>query len=183
MTARLVSLATALLLLAFAADAAASVKVTRSVRDGEAFYTITAEKVPVSEVAKKVAEAIGTSATVASGADRPVTFVLRDLRKEKVWYSVASASGLTLSEKKGKLTLLAGEPTADLDVKNAELQEILASLKKQCGVRNIVVDPGVTGSGTFLFHDVPCSEAFQVVFRSLGLEGQFKGSSVVTVHE
>lgn len=173
----------AAVLIAFAADAAAAVKVTRNVRDGEPLYTITAEKVPVSEVAKKVAAAIGSSVTVASGSDRPVTFVLRELRKEKVWYSIASATGLTLSEKKGKLTLMAGEPTADLDVKNVELPEILASLKKQCGIRNIVVDPGVTGSGTFLFHDVPCSEAFQVVFRSLGLQGQFSGSSVVTVHE
>ena len=74
-----------------------------------------------------------------------------------------------------------GERTVTIDVKDAEVGEILKDLKKQCRIRNLMIDPNVTGKGTFYFRDVPCRQAFGVVFRSLGLDAVTYENSVVTV--
>jgi type II secretory pathway component HofQ len=73
------------------------------------------------------------------------------------------------------------EKTVVLDVKDAEARAILRSMQKQCGVKNMIIDPDVGGTGTFYFRDVPCETAFKVVFRTLGLAGQVMENSVVTV--
>lgn len=67
-----------------------------------------------------------------------------------------------------------------LDVKDAEVHVVLKSIQKQCGIKNLVIDPGVTGSGTFLFHDVPCTTALDTVLRVNGLAVKTY-SSVVAV--
>jgi len=33
-----------------------------------------------------------------------------------------------------------------LDVKDAGVHDVLKSIQKQCGIRNLIIDPGVTGS-------------------------------------
>ena len=68
-----------------------------------------------------------------------------------------------------------------LDVKDADVHVVLKSIQKQCGIRNLVIDPGVTGSGTFLFHDVPCKTALDMVLRVNGLAAKTYSSSVVAV--
>jgi hypothetical protein len=69
-----------------------------------------------------------------------------------------------------------------LDVKNEEVRTVLRSLQKQCGIRNLVIDPDVQGSGgTFYFRDVPCSVAFRAVFHSFGLAGSIEPGSMVAV--
>ena len=68
-----------------------------------------------------------------------------------------------------------------LDVKDADVHVVLSSIRKQCGIRNLVIDPGVTGSGTFLFHDVPCRAALDTVLRMNGLAVKTYSSSVVAV--
>ena len=83
--------------------------------------------------------------------------------------TLALALVLTLSA-----AAAAAEKTVDLDVKNAEVRDILRSLKEQCGVKNMVIDPDVKGEGArIIFRDVPCSTAFRVVLRQFGLAGQF----------
>ncbi|MBV9493688.1 MAG: hypothetical protein JOZ54_05550 [Acidobacteria bacterium] len=69
------------------------------------------------------------------------------------------------------LPLAAAEkPTVTLDVKDAELRPILKDMQQQCGIKNLVLDPDVEGSGaTFLFREVPCERAFDVVFQTFGL--------------
>lgn len=68
----------------------------------------------------------------------------------------------------------AEERTVTMDVKDAELRDVLKSMQKQCGIKNMVIDPDVQGSGaTLKFRDVPCATAFKVVFRQFGLAGQF----------
>ena len=59
--------------------------------------------------------------------------------------------------------------TVTLDVKDEEIHVILKSMQKQCAIRNLVVDPGVSGNGTFYFHDVPCARAFDVVLQTMNL--------------
>ena len=66
-------------------------------------------------------------------------------------------------------------PTVTLDVKDADVRDILASMKTQCRIKNMVIDPDVKGSGaTLKFRDVPCDTAFRIVFRQFGLTGKFE---------
>ena len=71
------------------------------------------------------------------------------------------------------------EHTVTLDVKDAEVREILRSMARQCAIRNLVVDPDVQGKGTFFFEKVPCQVAFPTVFRSLGIDASSQPNSVV----
>ena len=71
--------------------------------------------------------------------------------------------------------------TVTLDVKDGDARVILRSVQQQCGIRNLIVDPDVQGSGTFFFRDVPCAQAIPVVLRVMGLAGQVQGQSVVRV--
>jgi type II secretory pathway component GspD/PulD (secretin) len=68
-----------------------------------------------------------------------------------------------------------------LDVKDADIHVVLKSIQKQCGIKNLVIDPGVTGSGTFLFHNVQCKVALDTVLRMNGLAAKSYSSSVVAV--
>lgn len=73
------------------------------------------------------------------------------------------------------------ERTVRLDVKDADVRVILKSMQQQCAVRNLMIDPEVEGRGTFLFRDVPCSTAFSVVFRSMGLAPAIEPNSVIVI--
>jgi type II secretory pathway component GspD/PulD (secretin) len=68
-----------------------------------------------------------------------------------------------------------------LDVKDADVHAVLKSIQKQCGIKNLVIDPGVTGSGTFLFHEVPCKVALDTVLKTTGLAAKTYSSNVVAV--
>jgi hypothetical protein len=74
------------------------------------------------------------------------------------------------------------EPTVTLDEKDVESRVILKMMQKQCGVKNLIVDPQVPETkGTFLFKKVPCSSAFKVVLRSLGLSSVTYSNSLINV--
>ena len=63
--------------------------------------------------------------------------------------------------------------TVTLDVKDAEAREVLQSMKKQCGIRNLIIDPDVPRDGaSFYFREVPCETAFRIVLRTYGLTTQ-----------
>ncbi len=70
-----------------------------------------------------------------------------------------------------------------LDVKDAEVREILKSMQRQCGIKNLVVDPDVQGKGTFYLRDVPCDKALDTVLRTLRLRSVTYSSSVITVEK
>lgn len=84
-------------------------------------------------------------------------------------------------DKRAKVTSLQSERKVTIDVKDAEVRVILKDLQKQCGVKNLMIDPEVQGKGTFLFKDVPCPQAWNTVLRSLGLDSRIYTNSVVTV--
>lgn len=65
----------------------------------------------------------------------------------------------------------AGEPTVTLDVKDGDVRTILKSMQEQCGVRNLLIDKDVQGKGSLYIRDVPCENAFRVVFQQFGLAG------------
>jgi len=74
------------------------------------------------------------------------------------------------------------ERTVTIDVKDAEIRPLLKTMQRQCGIKNLVIDPNVQGGGaTFLFRDVPCRQAFDIVFRTFGLSATSYPHSIVTV--
>jgi len=68
-----------------------------------------------------------------------------------------------------------------LDVKDEDVHAILKSMQKQCAVKNLVIDPNVSGNGTFYFHDLPCGKAFDVVLSTMGLAAVTDSDSTVEV--
>jgi type II secretory pathway component HofQ len=88
------------------------------------------------------------------------------------------------------LTLLAAAavraedaPSVTLDVKDADIREILLSMKKQCGIRNMLIDDAVGGKGTYLFREVPCETALKIVFRTQDLDYEIQENSVVIIRK
>lgn len=73
------------------------------------------------------------------------------------------------------------EPAVNLDVKDEEIRVILKSMKEQCGIKNLLIDKDVAGKGTFILRDVPCSRAFDIVARTMGLAYDIEPNSVVNV--
>lgn len=73
------------------------------------------------------------------------------------------------------------EPTVTLDVEDAGAREILKSMQTQCGIKNLIIDPDVNGSGSFFFREVPCRQAFRVVLRTLGLQMSAYSQDLVNV--
>jgi type II secretory pathway component HofQ len=73
------------------------------------------------------------------------------------------------------------EPTVNLDVKDEDIRVILKSMKEQCGIRNLLIDKEVNGKAMFYFRDVPCTTAFDMVARTMGLAYDIEPNSVVDV--
>lgn len=78
------------------------------------------------------------------------------------------------------LPAAAAPRTVTLDVKDADVRLVLESMRRQCGIRNLLIDKEVQGQTTILFRDVPCTTAFKVVFRQFALTGQI-AQNVTTV--
>lgn len=116
--------------------------------------------------------------------DWPVSLVLKRVKPVEALYALALQERLEV-EKRSTYYILreADEPTVTIDVKDAEVRAILNELKTQCGIRNVIVDPNVSGNGTFLFTDVPCSVAFKTVFSSLGLAVDIEPHSLIHVQK
>ena len=70
--------------------------------------------------------------------------------------------------------------TVSLDVKDADVRDVLRSMQKQCGIKNLLIDREVQGATTLLFREVPCKTAFKVVFAQHSLTGQVE-QNVTTV--
>jgi type II secretory pathway component GspD/PulD (secretin) len=78
--------------------------------------------------------------------------------------------------------LAAAQPsTVTLDVKDEEIVPVLKSMQKQCGIKNLIIDKEVQGKGTFIFRELPCERAFDVVFRTMSLRAKVYSNDVVNV--
>jgi hypothetical protein len=71
----------------------------------------------------------------------------------------------------------------NLDVKDAEARDVLLMLKKQCGIRNMLIDPEVKGKATFYFRELSCETAFRTVFRTYGLASDPDISAILSVRK
>ena len=73
--------------------------------------------------------------------------------------------------------------TVTLDVKDAEVRDILKSMQRQCGIKNLAIDPDVQGKGTFFLKDIPCPTAFDLVLRTLRLRSVVYSNSLTAVEQ
>jgi hypothetical protein len=116
------------------------------------------------------------------GDDPIITVRAREISPEAALNRIVATAGVELKNEGGRYWILDNrEPAVTIDVKDAEVREILKTMKLQCGIKNLIIDPNVAGTGTFMFTDVPCKVAFNTVFRSLGLAAEIYPNSVITV--
>lgn len=150
--------------------------------DASGRVDVEARQARLSRVLDALEMRLGVPVTLAA-PDVMVDFRAKRILAEEALQRLARQAGLEASEAAGGWVVRdPDEPTVTLDVVDAEVRAILASVKTQCGIRNIMIDPNVTGRGTFLFDEVPCSVALKTIFASLGL-GSESHPSVVRVKE
>ena len=89
-------------------------------------------------------------------------------------WAVARSVGRVLAEGRDSYRVLrAEEATVTLDVQSMGSREVLREMARQCGVRNLALDPGLGNPAmTLSFEDVACRTAFEVVLRSSGWQAQ-----------
>lgn len=119
---------------------------------------------------------------IVLGSDPVITYRAREIAPEKALRALARAAKVELtSDDERYVVRNPGEPSVTIDVKDAEARVILKSMQRQCGIRNLMIDPQVQGTGTFMFNKVPCRQAFNIVLRSLGLAAQTYSNNLVSV--
>lgn len=137
---------------------------------------------PLSTAVSALQPFLGRNVDLLLGTDPLVSYRATRVAADAALRGIAAAARVQVVEDNGRLWIRdVKEPSVTLDVKDAGVRTILASMQKQCGIRNLMIDPQVQGSGTFLFRDVPCRTAFDIVLRSLGLSSTTYGNSVVAV--
>jgi hypothetical protein len=172
---------TVVLTLLLATPVFASISVRRS--------PYNSKTIDVYIVDERVSDAIGSiemylpkSVEMVLGEDPLVTYRAKEVSPEKALRALATAGKLSLTANDDQYWIRSsGEPAVTLDVKDAEAREILKSMQRQCGIKNLMIDPQVQGTGTFLFNQVPCRQAFTIVLQSMGLAAQTYSNNIVSV--
>jgi hypothetical protein len=137
---------------------------------------------PFSKAIRAVSMYVPERVELAVGDDPLVTYRANGVAPMAVIRALAAQAKASVVFENGRWWVQdVARDTVTIDVKDAEVHAILKQLQRQCGIKNLVIDPDVQGSGTFLFHDVPCQNAFDVVFHSLGLRAVNYPNSVITV--
>lgn len=77
----------------------------------------------------------------------------------------------------------AAESTVSMDVKDGEARDVLKIMQRQCGIKNLVIDPDVQGKATFYFREVPCRAAFDAVLTTYGLKAVVYSNSLAAVEK
>src|SRR6266545_4291328 len=111
-----------------------------------------------------------------------VTYRGREVAPETALRALVAAAKVELTIEDDRYWVRSpGEPTVTIDFKDAEARVILKSMQRQCGIKNLIIDPQVQGTGTFLFTNVPCRQAFNVVLSTLGLSAETYSGGMVHV--
>ncbi len=82
------------------------------------------------------------------------------------------------SSRSGQASQYASSGTVSIDVKNADIVDVLKVLAQQSG-QNIIATQGVKGTTTVSLHDVPLKTALDLVVRTNGLEYRTVGNVYV----
>ena len=159
----------------------ASVSVKRSV-DQPKKVDVAVINEPLSSAVSALEMYLPHTVKIVVTGDPKATFRAKHVDPEGALRAVALSAGVAFAIEDDRYVLRSRkEQTVTLDVKDEEITKILASMKAQCGVRNMVIDRDVQGKGTFLFDNLPCRTAFDIVFRTMGLASVDYGNSTVTV--
>ncbi|HEX9160953.1 MAG TPA: hypothetical protein VF980_04530 [Thermoanaerobaculia bacterium] len=173
--------AAAIAVLLFAMPVLASISVRRSPYNAKA--------IDVYVTNERLTDAIGAiemylpkPVELFLGTDPVVTYRAKEVAPEKALRALVAAAKVELTSDSERYWVRnPGEPSVTLDVKDAEVGVILRSMQRQCGIRNLMIDPQVQGTGTFVFTGVPCKQAFAIVLRSLGLSSETYSNNIVHV--
>ncbi len=171
-----------LALLSLPAAAQVSVSTIEASRKSAGKVNVTFIRAPLKASLARLSTAMKRPVRL-DAPDRMITFHASDVEPSQALALLVERQKLKLGAE--GTTVVVTDPTPEftvtMDVTDTDIRTILKSMQRQCRVRNMVVDPEVKGSGTFLFNAVPCSIAFRTVFNSLGLSGDFEPNSVVQV--
>jgi type II secretory pathway component GspD/PulD (secretin) len=140
---------------------------------------IVATRAPLADVARALEQYLGQPVTVDAPGDRRITYAANDIAPARALAGVAAAAHTVVDRSRGLVLREAGEPTVTIDVKDEDIRVILKAVQQQCGIRNLIVDPDVAGSGTFLFKAVPCHAALDTILATMGL-GRYSDTTSVT---
>ncbi|HSP16916.1 MAG TPA: hypothetical protein VLV78_19375 [Thermoanaerobaculia bacterium] len=146
-------------------------------------------KVDVYIVGERLTDAIGAleiylpkRVEMVLGDDPVVTYRAKEVSPAAALKALVAAAKVEMTEEEERFRIRSpGEPTVTIDFKDGEVQEILKSMQRQCGIKNLMIDPQVQGKGTFMLTEVPCRQAFDVVLRTLGLAAQTYSNNIVRV--
>lgn len=109
----------------------------------------------------------------------PASLELQGAEGRDLAWALATRARAVLAKQEGEWVILAREPLVTLDAVGVEGTLIVRELALQCGVRNLMFDPGLPKvEGTFVFERVACSTAIPVVLRSLGWAGETLGNTI-----
>lgn len=137
---------------------------------------------PLSVAVSALEMHLGKGVSLNVPGDPVVHYAAREVSATRALKAIAAKLHLEVRENENAFELVdPRDRTVTLDVKDAEVAVILKSMQRQCGIKNVIVDPGVSGKGTFIFRDVPCRTAFSVVMRSLGLAMETWSNDVISV--
>ncbi|HXI11942.1 MAG TPA: hypothetical protein VNM92_04775 [Thermoanaerobaculia bacterium] len=162
--------------------AVADTAVVRKVPNSRNLLSISAERASVRELIASISHHIPESVVLEFPSDRTVSYRSAAVEPRAALRAVTKKAGLELRwGRRGWVVADPKEPTVTIDVKDEPVVSILKNVQKQCAIRNLMIDPDVQGTGTFLFREVPCSIALRTIFRSLGLQGEVHPGSLVRV--
>jgi hypothetical protein len=149
---------------------------------GPRTFDITIDAEPLSRIVAALQPRVTRPIAMRISRNPIISYRAAGVPAESALRAIVTRARLELRENGEELEIIdPREPVVTLDVKDAEARVILKSMQRQCGIKNLVLDPDVQGSGTFLFHRVPCRQAFSVVLRSLGLAMSDYSGSLVSV--
>jgi len=143
---------------------------------------ILARRASLIAVVRELERFLGRPVSIVSTRYQTVAYQKRGVFPIEALRGIAESAKLRVIDRRTDYLLTdRPEPLVTLDVKDGEAREILQQLKVQCGIKNMLIDKDVQGKGTFLLRDLPCEQAFEIVFSSLGLSGKTYANSVVSV--
>ncbi len=170
-----------LLLLPYLLEASV-LEVRRSAEGAPDTLDVTARQVRLSVLISALTLHLRRPVQLAPGVDRQVDVRFRGVSARRALEMLVEREDLKIVSRGGvDLILDRTEPVVDLDVEDGEVRSIVQVVASQCGIHNVMIDPAVSGRGTFRFRDVPCHHALDVVLRSLGIEGTLEPNSVLVV--
>lgn len=160
-----------------AAEQARKVQVTASRTQDVTVLRVDARAASARELLEAIEPHLGQRVVVRAEHDPRIDYRAARVRPLDAVREVVARAGLQLARENDIWVVSdPSEPTFTIDVKDGEVREIMREVKRQCGIRNLIIDPDVQGRGTFLFRDLPCSEAIRTILATMGLDYEIESS-------